>query len=155
MLRPKRAVDECLLLSELLPRHAFKGELAELSGLLSWVEQRAAAAGSGAVVPATAVRAVCSFSSPRKSRKKSTPCHTSAPWLSACPSALRAWAKCRHSARRMASGKIRDKFPSLAAKTEPTDSAGTAPRLASRSWQMVTTGSALAVCSRAAASLVS
>ena len=55
--RPKRAVDECLLLSELLPRHAFKGELAELSGLLSWVEQRAAAAGSGAVVPATAVRA--------------------------------------------------------------------------------------------------
>jgi hypothetical protein len=54
--RPKRAVDECLLLSELLPRHAFKGELAELSGLLSWVEQRAAAAGSAVVAPATAVR---------------------------------------------------------------------------------------------------
>ena len=47
MLRPKRAVDECLLLSELLPRHAFKGELAELSGLLSWVEWGAPSRGAG------------------------------------------------------------------------------------------------------------
>ena len=40
-------VDECLRMSELLPRLAFKGDLVGLKSLLAWVERRAATVAEG------------------------------------------------------------------------------------------------------------